>query len=80
MQSITVPITRQWQIYIPEKIRELLNLTSPGQAKLEVQNGKLIITPYRSPIRDMAGKYHKYYEKNPIDLDNIRDYIDYSDL
>lgn len=54
--------------------------THPTQAKLKVKNKKLTVTPYQSPILSMYGKYAHIKPTKPIDLDNIRDYIDYSNL
>lgn len=76
--ATTITITRQWQIYIPNRIRSKLGLTVPGQAKVEVKGKKLIITPQKSEVLKLAGKYKHLYRKKPIDIDNIRDYIDYS--
>lgn len=76
----TVSITSQWQIYLPQSVRKAMGLTHPTQAKLEVKNKQLTVTPYQSPILSMYGKYAHIKPKKPIDLDNIRDYVDYSDL
>ena len=74
----TISITRQWQIYIPEKVRAKLGLKKPGKATVEVRGKKLIITPKESEVLKLAGKYKHLYKKDPIDIDNVRDYIDYS--
>ena len=78
--TTTVSITSQWQIYLPQSVRKAMGLTHPSQAKLEVKNRRLTVTPYQSPILKMVGKYKHIKPSKPIDLDNIRDYIDYSDL
>lgn len=76
----TITITRQWQIYIPEKVRAKIGLKKPGKATVEVKGKKLIVTPKKSEVLKLAGKYKDLYAKKPIDIDNIRDYIDYSKL
>lgn len=73
-------ITQQWQIYIPQAVRKALKLKPTSRLKAQVKNQRLIITPEESPILKLAGKYKHFKPKKPIDLDNIRDYIDYSDL
>ena len=78
--TTTVSITRQWQIYIPQSIRKELGLKYPTQAKLEVKNKKLTVTPKSNPYLKLVGKYAHIKPVKPIDLDNIRDYIDYSKL
>lgn len=76
----TIAITRQWQIHIPKAIREAIGMDEPGVAEIEVENNKIIITPKKSGILALAGKYHHLYKKKPINIENIRDVIDYSDL
>lgn len=78
--NTTITITQQWQIYIPEKVRELLSLTNPVQAKLEVKDSSIIITPKSSVVLNLAGKYKTLAAKNKVNLDKIRDKIDYSKL
>jgi bifunctional DNA-binding transcriptional regulator/antitoxin component of YhaV-PrlF toxin-antitoxin module len=75
----TISVTRKWQIHIPKALRGALGPTRPGQVKIRAEKGKLIISSSQSKILSLAGKFHKYYLKNKkIDIDNIRDYIDYS--
>lgn len=78
--TTTVSITSQWQIYIPEDVRRAIGLTQPSQAKLEIKDNSLIITPQASPFLKLAGKYAHLKPVKPINLDHLRDYIDYSDL
>lgn len=80
VMSQTIAITRQWQIHIPKALREAIGLDKPTMADIKAEKGKLIITPKKSGIFKFAGKYAKYAKNKKIDLDNIRDYIDYSDL
>lgn len=75
----TIAVTSKWQIHIPKAFRAALGPKKPSMVKIKAEKKKLIITPKRSNILDLAGKFHKYYLKNKkIDIDNIRDYIDYS--
>jgi AbrB family looped-hinge helix DNA binding protein len=74
----TVSITKNYQIHIPKAIREAIGLNKPGQAKIETNGKSIIITPTQSPFLKMAGKYSHLKPSKKIDIDNIRDYIDYS--
>ena len=75
----TISITSKCQIHIPKKMRHFLGKKKPGLVKIKAQKNKLIIMPDKSNILDLAGKYHKYYLKNKhININRIRDYIDYS--
>lgn len=76
--NTTISITSKWQIHIPEKARKALGLDRPGLVEAKVEGKKLIITPTKSKILRLAGKYQKYAKKKKINLDRIRDYIDYS--
>lgn len=78
--NTTITITQQWQIYIPEKVRELLNLADPVRARLEVKDKSIVITPQKSAVLSLAGKYKALAAKKRIDLDRIRERIDYSQL
>lgn len=75
-----ITITQQWQIYIPEKVRELLDLVNPVQARMEIKDKSIVITPQPSAILGLAGKYKTLALKNPVNLDRIRDRVDYSSL
>lgn len=74
----TIAITRKWQIHIPKAMRSALGTKRPGMVKIKATKNKLVITPKRSSILDLAGSLHHLYKKNPIDIDHVRDYIDYS--
>lgn len=78
VMQTTISITRKWQIHIPKAARKALKLEKPGMAELEVKDNNLVITPIKSKILELAGKYEKYTRGKKINLDNIRDYIDYS--
>lgn len=71
-------ITPKWQIYLPLNIRQSLGLKSPLSARLSTQGEKIVITPQKSRLLAMAGKYQKLAKNKKIDIDNIRDIIDYS--
>lgn len=76
----TITITPRWQIYIPLKIRKKLNLTLPGKAKIETINKSIIIKPQPSLLLKMSGKYKEIAKKKKVNLENIRDVIDYNQL
>ncbi|MBI2414251.1 AbrB/MazE/SpoVT family DNA-binding domain-containing protein [candidate division WWE3 bacterium] len=74
-------ITSKYQIHIPKEIRKQLMLTKPGKAKITAMEGKIIIEPVtKTSLLDLAKKLEKYTKGKDIDIDNIRDLIDYSDL
>lgn len=74
----TISITNKWQIHIPKAARKALNLTKPGRVQVKTEDNKLVLIPVESRILQMAGKYQKYTKDKKIDLNRIRDYIDYS--
>lgn len=78
--TITTMITSQWQVYLPEDVREMIGLTVPGQAELEVIDDGVMIRPKKSAVLKLAGKYKNLSKKRKVNLDNIRDRIDYSNL
>lgn len=74
-------VTRQWQVYLPQDIRTALKLTEPTRIKAETEGEKVILTRHDSPVLKLAGSLKKYAKKGrKINLDRIRDYIDYSQL
>lgn len=78
----TIAITRKWQIHIPKAAREIFGTKKPGMVNIKAKKGQIVITPRKKSILDYAGKYNYLLNKNTkkINLDKIRDYIDYSDL
>lgn len=47
---------------------------------IKTMEGKIIISTSRSTIMQYAGKLHERYNKKKINIDKVRDVIDYSDL
>lgn len=76
----TISITNKWQIHIPKSLRGALGLDKPGKVAIKALPGKIIITSARSEIMQYAGKLHERYNKKKVNIDNIRDIIDYSSL
>ena len=76
----TIAITNKWQIHIPKSIRGALGLDKPGKVAIKAVDGKIVITPAKSTIMQYAGKLHEKYNKKKINIDKVRDLIDYSDL
>lgn len=75
----TVALTSRWQIYIPKEMRSVLGVKKPGQVRLKTSKNKLVVTTQKSRILSLAGKYHKYYLRHKnVNVNRIRDYIDYS--
>lgn len=77
METI-ISITNKWQLHIPKAARKALKLTKPGRVEIQTEGKRLVLTPIESRILQMAGKYQKYTKGKKINLDRIRDYIDYS--
>ncbi len=76
----TISITSKWQVHIPKAARKVLGLKKPGTMEIKASKGKLILSPVKKTILDYAGKYAKYAKGKKINIDKIRDYIDYSNL
>ena len=69
-------ITPKYQLHIPVSIRKAIGLTKHGKAIIRADGGKIIIEPIKeSPLLKLAGTLKP---KKKIDIDNIRDHIDYS--
>lgn len=78
--SQTIAITQEWQIYIPIKFRQVLGLAKPGLAEMKVVDDALLVRPKMSPILKIAGKYSHRKPIKKINLERIREEIDYSQL
>lgn len=76
----TITITTRWQIHIPVAVRKFLGLKKPGKVNMKTQRGKLIVTPVKGGILSLGGSLHHLYKKKPINIERVRDYVDYSDL
>lgn len=69
-------ITPKYQLHIPVSIRKAVGLTRHGKAIIRADGNKIVIEPIKeSPILKLAGTLKL---KKKVDLDNIRDHIDYS--
>lgn len=69
-------ITPRYQLHIPVAIRKAVGMKKHGPAIIRADGNKIIIEPIKeSPILKLAGTLKL---KKKVDLDNIRDYIDYS--
>lgn len=76
----TISITPKWQIHIPVEFRKKLGLTAPGLAKIWLIDKQIIIKPKASSLLELAGKYKNHKPKVKVDIDRIREKIDYSKL
>lgn len=76
----TISVTSKWQIHIPKAARKAFGLKKPGKIGIKANKGKIILTPVKKNILDYAGKYHYLLNNKTkkINIDKIRDYIDYS--
>lgn len=80
MQQIAT-ITSKFQVHIPKAIREKAGFLKHGPVVMRADEEKITITQRKTgSILDLAGKYKNSAKKVHIDIDNIRDYIDYSAL
>ena len=70
-----VTITPKFQVYLPTKIRQVAGIDKHGRAKMMAKKGRIIIEPVIDEIMDLGGKYKS---KKKVDVEKIRDYIDYS--
>jgi bifunctional DNA-binding transcriptional regulator/antitoxin component of YhaV-PrlF toxin-antitoxin module len=77
MQTYTT-ITPKFQVHIPVSIRQKIGLKRHGRAIIRAEKKKIVIEPIKSSVLDLAGSLHHLYKKKPINIDRIRDYIDYS--
>jgi len=76
----TISITPKWQIHIPVKFRKMLGLVKPGMAEIEIVRDAIVIRPKPSPILKLAGKYRHRKPVQKINIERIREKIDYSRL
>lgn len=60
------------------EMRSVLGAKKPGQVRLKTSKNKLVVTTPQSRILSLAGKYHKHYLRHKkVNVNHIRDYIDY---
>lgn len=78
----TAAITSKFQVHIPTQVREQVGLYKTTQADIWAEDGVIKIKPIKQSILNFAGKFsgRKPLGSKTIDLDHIREEIDYSDL
>jgi bifunctional DNA-binding transcriptional regulator/antitoxin component of YhaV-PrlF toxin-antitoxin module len=78
----SVTITPKFQVSIPVSIRKYLKMTKHGKAVMRARlvGKKQIIelVPDDSDILSLAGMFKGSKPVRPVDVDNIRDEVDYS--
>ncbi len=57
-----------------------MGLVKPGLAEIEAVKNTIVIRPKSSPILKLAGKYRQKKLVQKINIERIRDKIDYSKL
>jgi len=67
-----VLISDKGQLTIPATIRREANLHRGSAVDVELQEGKIVVTPIKS-IRDVAGIFARYAEGKTKDWDEIRE-------
>ncbi len=69
--SVIVRVTRKYQITIPKKIREKLNIHVGDSLKMRVEGEKIIVEPIitrvKDPVKDMLSLIDK-----PLNIDAVR--------
>lgn len=73
--QVTTTITPKFQVHIPAAIRKKIGLTKHGKALIKAQKAEIIITPMKSGILSLAGRFQV---KKPIRAEEIRDHIDHT--
>ncbi|MBM3209111.1 AbrB/MazE/SpoVT family DNA-binding domain-containing protein [Candidatus Shapirobacteria bacterium] len=76
----TIAITPRWQIHLPVAFRKKLGIDRPGLVEVSLTKKTIIIKPKASPLLRLAGKYRGKTPVSQIDVDKIRESIDYSAL
>lgn len=76
----TISITPKWQIHIPVEFREVLGLEKPGLAEIKLVKKAIVVEPKKSSILKLAGKYRRRKPTKKLNLEKIREKIDYSQL
>lgn len=76
----TIAVTPKWQIHIPVKFRKKLKLVRPGFVEVKLVRDTIVIKPKSSLVLKLAGKYQKRKPVKKIDIEKIREKIDYSQL
>ncbi|KKU71045.1 MAG: hypothetical protein UX97_C0013G0019 [Candidatus Beckwithbacteria bacterium GW2011_GWA2_47_25] len=72
-------ITPRYQLHIPVSIRKAVGLTRHGRTVIRADGNKIIIEPVKeSAILMLAGSLKDKKPTKKINIDKIRDYIDYS--
>lgn len=74
----TISITQQWQIYLPQNVRKKVGLTKPTMVNLRVEKGKIVVQPIKSRVLKLGGILSAAKPKTKINIEKIRDSIDYS--
>lgn len=74
----TVSITPKWQVHIPISIRKQLGLSKPIKADIFVDGKNIIMQPKKSRIFKLEGSLKQIKPSKHINIDRVRDHIDYS--
>lgn len=76
--TTTAALTSRWQLHIPQAARAVAGFDKPSVVTVIAKKGAITIKPKKSKLMSLAGTLHSAHRKNPIDIDNLRDYVDYS--
>ena len=79
--GMEVELSDHGEVQIPPELLKLLHLKKREKVLVNVKNGRLVITPKKkSGVLEIAGIYRSAKSKKKVDIDRVRDVIDYSEL
>jgi bifunctional DNA-binding transcriptional regulator/antitoxin component of YhaV-PrlF toxin-antitoxin module len=78
VMTSTIAITNRGQMHIPISFRKVLGLSVPGIVKIEIVGERMTIAPIKSRVLEMAGKYSSRVKDKKVNVERIRDLIEYS--
>lgn len=76
----TTTLTKKGQVHIPVLVRDELGISAPSRFKVHIQGKNIILEPDNSSILQLAGILKGTKPIKPVEIEKIRDFIDYSNL
>jgi len=80
VMTMTAAITSNWQLHVPLAARKMAGFDRPGLVNITVKAGEITVKPKKSKLLSLVGSLHEDYLRNPINVDRVRDIIDYSQV
>jgi bifunctional DNA-binding transcriptional regulator/antitoxin component of YhaV-PrlF toxin-antitoxin module len=75
--TTTISMTNRWQVHIPDAIRKTLNIDRAIQFNVSVENGAIVLRPRKSSLDKHFGAFKT---NKKVDIENLREKVDYSEL